>query len=229
MTSVMIVDDHWVWASAVEAHLTTVDGIDVVGVASTAEQAIAMADALRPDIALIDLLLSDGSGLRVARAIKMRGFTAQIAIVTTEPSPWAVAEARQLELQGFVSKDDLSREEITRIVFDLAEGRRVVSSTVQGFDEAVRLPYGLTEQEREIIRCWAEGWGTPEIAARLCVGQQTIRNKTSAIGRKMSVSGRLEIVAKARVERIIGSGAIRGLTRQDVARGTFEEVNPGPP
>ncbi len=206
MTRVMIVEDHWVWASAVETQLATVDGIDVVGVATTADEAIAIAEEQRPDVALIDLLLGDDSGLRVARVIKARGSDAQIAIITTDPSPWAIAEARDLELQGFVSKDDLmSREEITNVVFDLAAGRRVISATVRGFDAPARLPYGLTAQEQEIIRCWAEGRGTPEIAARLCVGQQTVRNKTSAIGRKMRVSGRLEIVAKARAERIIGA------------------------
>lgn len=206
MTSVMIVEDHWVWASAVETQLATVDGIDVVGVASTANEAIGMAEELQPDVVLIDLLLGDDSGLRVARVIKARGSAARIAIITTDPSPWAIAEARDLDLQGFVSKDDLmSRDEITRMVVELVAGRRVVSSTVRGFDVSSRLPFGLTAREYEVIRCWDVGWGTPEIASRLCVGEQTVRNMTSAIGRKMNVSGRLEIVAKARAERILGA------------------------
>lgn len=205
MTSVIIVEDHWVWASAVEAQLATVDGIDVVGVAATADDAIRLAMDAQPDVALIDLLLGEDSGLRAARVMRSRGSTAAIAIITTDPSPWAITEARDLGLQGFVSKDDLmSREEITRVVLDLAAGERVISPSVRGFGTVAELPYGLTAQEQEIIRCWADGMGTREVSARLCVGQQTIRNKTSAIGRKLQISGRLEIVAKARAEGIVG-------------------------
>lgn len=206
MASIMIVEDHWVWATAVEAQLATVGGVDVVGVASTADEAIAMAEEHQPDVVLIDLLLGGDSGLRVARVIRSRGLKARIAIVTTDPSPWAIAEARDMGLDGFVSKDDLAkRDDLVRFVTELCAGNRVISPSVRGFDEAIPLPYGLTAQEHEIIRCWAQGWGTPDVAARLCVGRQTIRNKTTAIGRKMSVSGRLEIVAKARRERIIES------------------------
>lgn len=210
MASVMIVEDHWVWASAVEAQLSTVDGIDVVGVATTADDAIRMAADAQPDVALIDLLLGDDSGLRVARVMRARGSEASIAIITTDPSPWAIGEARDLGLQGFVSKDDLmSRERITQVVLDLAAGERVISPSVGGFGPATELPYGLTAQEQEIIRCWAEGMGNPDVAARLCIGEQTIRNKTSAIGRKMNVSGRLRIVAKARAEGLVGPNRAR--------------------
>lgn len=201
---VMIVEDHWVWASAVEKQLERAEGMTVVGVATTAESAIEMAGQLNPDVALVDLLLGDDSGLRVARVLRSRGSAVRIVIISTERSAYAVEEARQCGVAGFVSKDDLlTQEQIVTVVSEVAAGHAVFSPSI-GLDAATAsLPYGLTSQEQEMIRCMSEGMGTDEIARYLSVGQQTVRNKTSVIGRKLNVSGRLEIVSKALSEAII--------------------------
>ncbi len=202
----MVVEDHWVWASAVAKHLDDAEEIEVVGVASTADEAIAMAARVRPDVALVDLLLGDDSGVRVARVLHTRAPATRVVIITTEPTVWASREAREVGVAGFVAKDDLlTHEQLVSIVVAVAAGRDVFPRPLDemGGNESGVLPYGLTGQEREIIRCMSEGMGTPAIALHLCVGRQTVRNKTTAIGRKLGVSGRLEIVARSLAEGII--------------------------
>lgn len=204
MARVLIVEDYWVWATAIESQIATLPGIRVVGMASSADEGIEMAERLRPDLALIDLLLGDDSGLRVARVIRQRGLPVITAIITTDPTPWAVREADEAGVQAFVSKDDLIRkDQVATLVGDLLGRRRIRSDSVRSMMAHNHSPYGLTTQEHEIISCWARGLGNNEVAQRLSVSQQTIRNKTSAIGRKLGVSGRLEIVAKARNEHLL--------------------------
>ena len=82
----MVVEDHWVWASAVAKHLDDAEEIEVVGVASTADEAIAMAARGNPDVALVDLLLGDDSGVRVARVLHTRAPATRVVIITTEPT-----------------------------------------------------------------------------------------------------------------------------------------------
>lgn len=202
----LVVEDHWVWADAVVHQIASMTEARCVGVAATADEAITACARSQPQVALVDLLLGDDSGLRLARVLRGRFPALQIVIVTVEPSLLSIAEAREIGLVGFVSKDDLlTRERVRDLVIDVARGRTVFSSRVLGLERSGHEGggFGLTDQEREIVRCLSRGLGTPDIARLLCLAPQTVRNKTSRIGLKLGVSGRLEIVAKALEERII--------------------------
>lgn len=213
MIRVLVVEDHWVWADAVVHQIAAMPQAECVGVAAGAEEAIAAAARTAPHVALVDRLLGQDSGLRVARVLRGRLPAMRIVIVTVEPSPHAIAEAREAGLAGFVSKDDLlSGEQVRQLIVEVAGGGTVFSPAVRRIEDpdAADAAFGLTSQEREIIRCLARGRGTPEIARVLCLAPQTVRNKTSRIGLKLGVSGRLEIVAKALDERIISRPDARG-------------------
>ena len=212
MTRVLVVEDHWVWADAVVHQLEGASGVSVVGVATSADEALRLAAELRPDIALVDLLLGEDSGLRVARTLRARMPALRVVMVTAEPSAWAIAEARAAGVVGFVSKDDLvTGEQVKRLIAEVMRGRNVVSARVAAIEASstrdgaalADVRFGLSAQEVELVRCLSHGLGTVDIGRQLSIGPQTVRNKTSAIGAKLGVSGRLEIVAKALSEGII--------------------------
>lgn len=203
---VVVVEDHWVWADAVVHQLQKMHGVSCVGVAANAAEALRLCSETMPRIALVDLLLGKDSGIRVARTLRSRFPGLRIVIVTVEPSPLAIAEAREAGLAGFVCKDDLlTRGQVTDLVDQMLAGREVFSQRALDLEagSAAGEGYGITAEDREMIRLFSRGLGTAEVARRMCLADQTVRNRTSRIGAKLGVSGRLEIVAKALDEGII--------------------------
>lgn len=200
---VLVVEDSWLWASAVARQLELAGGMEVVGPATRADEAIVMGPQHEPHVALVDVMLGDDSGLRVARVWKARQLGIRTILVTSNPTEWVLDQARSLGVAALVSKDDLlSGEEVVRVVRD-AQARAPVASDRLSALEPSSTPYGLSPSDIELIRCLSRGMHTPEIARHLCLGQQTIRNRTVTIGARLGVSGRLEIVAKCLLEGII--------------------------
>lgn len=205
-TRVMVVDDEWFWADAVVHQIEAMPDAECVGVARDGLEARSLCAERRPQVALIDRVLGEDSGIRLARILSDRFPGLRAVIVTVEPTPLSIAEARDARLPGFVAKDDLlTRQEVHRVVREVAAGRRCFSDAVRRLEEqtAAADGRGLTPQEHEIVICLARCMETEDIARHLCIAEQTVRNKTRDIGEKLGVSGRLAIVMTALRERII--------------------------
>jgi DNA-binding NarL/FixJ family response regulator len=213
LIGVLVVENHWVWADAVAHQIDSMPGVRKVGPVATMAEALELSASEDPRLALVDLLLGGESGLRIARALRSRHPRMQIVVMTVEPSAGAIAEAREIGLAGFVCKDDLLEgSQIQRLIASLARSQEVYSPRVLRIEAAaaVGAGVGLSEDEVELIRCFARGWGTAETARILCIAPQTIRNRTTKIGQLLGVSGRLEIVAKAYELGIIAPPTAQG-------------------
>lgn len=206
---VIIVEDNWVWASAFERQIEGADGLSWAGTATGVEEGLELIAAARPDLALIDLLLDDDSGLRLARIARSRHPAVKIVMVSSEPSSWAVEQARALGLEGFLGKDDIMDPKLAlAAIRSVAKGGRSFTPRAEfagGADPGViaARPYGLTTRQLELVACLRDGLRTGEIMRRMCISRQTLNNSTTAIGRKLGVSGRLEIVARCLREGIL--------------------------
>ncbi len=197
----------WVWGSAIAHQLSLRPGVRVVGTASTIDEALELARLKHPVVSLVDLMLAGDSGLRFVRTSQARSLATRSVIVTSEPTPWAISQAREAGAVGFVAKDDLmTGDNVWQVVEAVANGGQFYSETAlnkhpigpQGNGAAPTAnPFDLTDQEVEMIRCFSRGMDTAGIARQLSIGHQTVRNKTRAIGSKLGVSGRLEIVSAA--------------------------------
>lgn len=208
---VMIVENNWVWASAMERQVDGAAGIEWVGTATSGEEGLALAVERRPDVALVDLLLGEDSGLRLARTLGHRAPEVRVVMVSIEPSAWALAEARAAGA-GFVSKDDLlTREGILAVLRRVAAGERVYSERVRALEapsDAAGAPggagrLGLTPREMELVGCLVRGLGTPEIMRQMSLSPSRVRNLTVEVGKKLGVSGRLAIVVRAHDEGLV--------------------------
>lgn len=210
---VLVVENHWVWADAVMHRIGEMEGMRKVGPAATMAEALELCEAENPRVALVDLLLEGDSGLRIARAIRSRHPAMKIVIVTVEPTAKAISEARELGLAGFVCKDDLlTGLQIQQLIATLLRGKDVYSPTVRQLEvsAAAGAAHGLSDDDLELIRCFARGLGTTDISRSLSLAPQTIRNRTSKIGQSLGVHGRLEIVARALERGIISPPASQG-------------------
>jgi DNA-binding NarL/FixJ family response regulator len=198
MIRVVLMGASWVWASAIEHRLAAAPGIRFAGAAPTGRAALALVEAQRPDVLLVDLPPAGAEALLALRGLTGRGSTPRVGALLDAPDPWTIAAARRAGVAAVVVKDDLSDPDaLVDLVRRLARGIRVTSPAVAAV-ERIQPGHasGLTPRESELIGCFVQGLGTVEAAACLCVVPQRVRNMTSAIGRKLGVSGRAAIVAK---------------------------------
>jgi DNA-binding NarL/FixJ family response regulator len=197
---VMIVEDNWVWASAVENQINRERGMNHVATTASVDEALGLAEHSRAMVVLVDLLLGDDSGLRFARTAQARRLPAKVVLMSIDPNEWAVEQARAAGVAGFIHKEDLETgAEVVSVVRRVANGQRVFTDRVAS-PSASRSGFALdlTSQEIELIRCLRSGMSTDDMARHLSLGTQTVRNKVGQIGKKLGVSGRVEILASAR-------------------------------
>lgn len=183
--TVLIVEDNSIWAAGMQQALTDARGIGAVHVAYTVDQAVQMAGEHQPDVVLLDLGIGSDWGLRVARVLNFRGHPARIAVVTAESTPFARQEAHELGVVGFIDKSAIDLATLPAMVHAIS--KRTTPIDVDG--EGLESP--LTSREIEYLVCFREALGTQAIMERLGVGESTVRNVTSAIGKKLCLSERV--------------------------------------
>ena len=207
---VMLVDDHALVRSAVRQALTAPD-IEVVGEAATAEEALAMAPELRPDVLLLDLNLPGTDGLHLLRELAPRLPETRIVILTVSESRRDLVEAIRHGAVGYVTKD-LSPDALQRAIRGLRTGelpmsRAMASDVVRQLARApgrVAAPGegglldGLSEREREVLTHLAQGLTDREIAERLGISPRTVETHVGRILHKLGVRNRAQAAARYR-------------------------------
>lgn len=211
MTSVVIVDDHSLFRAGVRAEL---DGlVDVIGDASTVEEAVACVVALEPDVVLLDVHMPGGGGLEVLRQVAEKRPAQRFLALSVSDAPEDVIAIIRAGARGYVTKT-ISGEELADAVRRIADGDAVFSPRLAGFvldafaagaapvevdDELEQ----LTTREREVLRHIARGYLYKEIAARLNISTKTVEAHVSAVLRKLQLSSRHELSRWAVQRRLV--------------------------
>ncbi len=204
---VLIVDDHTIVRAGVRLLLQAEPGIEVVGEAGDGQEAIAQAEALQPDVILMDLAMPGTSGLEATREIKRRWPQVQVLALTMHRSDDYFFRMLEAGASGYVLKGAATGDLITAVRI-AARGevflypsmaRKLVSdylSRVQAGEE--RASYdGLTDREREVLRLIAEGYTNAEIASALNLSPHTVQSHRRAIMEKLNLHDRVELVKYA--------------------------------
>jgi len=197
-----LLDDHELVREGLRAVLEREDDIDVVGEAGTAADGLRGISATRPDVALVDLLLTDGNGLDVCRAIKERTPGVACLILASYSDDDALLSAIRADAAGFLLKRTPGAE-LVRSVRVVADGgslidprlaRRLLERLRTGrFDRSdASLLDGLSPQERRLLDHLAEGLTNRQIAARMNLAEKTVKNYVSNLLRKLKMSSRTE-------------------------------------
>jgi len=203
MTTVLLVDDHHVVRRGIRALLENEAGILVVGEAGTGVDAARLAQQLKPDVLIIDLMLADMSGLEVIRQLRKRAPATSAVVLSMYGNDCYVVEALQAGAKAYVLKDS-PPEELMRAVREAALGRRYLAPPLS--DRAIEVyllrsedsqldPYDmLTSREREVLHLAAQGMTSSETANRLCISPRTVEVHRARVMQKLGLHNRTELI-----------------------------------
>ena len=204
---VLIADDHPLFRHGLQALLSATLDFEVVGEASTGEEVISQASTLQPDVILMDIQMPGQSGIEATRRILHEHPSIRILVVTMFEDDASVFTAMRAGARGYVLKD-AEKDEMLRAIRAVGSGEAIFSPAIAtrliDFFSAPRPAVPpqtfpeLTEREREILNLIAQGQSNPEIAARLVLSSNTIRNYVSNIFSKLQVADRAHAIIRAR-------------------------------
>lgn len=207
-TRVLIVDDHAIVREGVRMILSAHPDIQVVGEAGSGEQAVAMAQTLRPDVTVMDISMPGMGGIEATQQIRQRSPEANVLALTMHEDEHYVFQLLKAGAAGYVLKRAAATD-LVDAVRAAARGeaflypsvaKTVVTDYLRRLErgEAERRPYdGLTEREREVLALIAEGHTNQEIAGRLFISIKTVQTHRAHIFEKLSLHDRTELVRYA--------------------------------
>ncbi|MFC5942931.1 response regulator transcription factor [Micromonospora harpali] len=204
---VAVVDDHPVFRLGMTALLASTPGLEVVGEAADADEAVRVADLTRPQVIIMDLHLGGGrSGVEATREIVGRHPGIGVLVVTMLDDDDSVFAALRAGARGYLLKG-AAPGEVDRAVRAVANGEvllgPVVASRAIGFLAGGRAsgpaPFPeLTDREREVLDLVAQGLSNLVIARRLTLSPKTVRNHLSNVLGKLQVADRSQAIRRAR-------------------------------
>ncbi len=203
---VLLADDEALVRTGLRLILGTEPGFEVVGEAADGEEALRLVAELAPDVLLLDIRMPVLDGLQTTRRLREAGDATAIVILTTFDTDRNVLDALQAGASGFLLKDAPADQLVTALraaatgdaVFAPAVARRVADQLARRrTPEGIERLETLTEREREVLGLMAEGLSNAEVAARLVIGEGTVKTHVARILQKLGVRDRLQAVVLA--------------------------------
>ena len=199
---VFLLDDHEVVRRGVHELLSLEDDVEIVGEAGTAAEALVRIPATRPDVAVLDVRLPDGSGVEVCREIRSQQPEIKCLMLTSFSDDEALFDAIMAGAAGYVLKA-IRGTDLLSAVRDVAAGKslldpvatgQVLARLREGNQEDERLS-GLTKQERRILDLIGEGMTNRQIGNELHLAEKTVKNYVSSLLAKLGMERRTQAAA----------------------------------
>ncbi len=203
---IVVVDDQTLFAHMLKTMLETrADDFEVVGMAFNGQEALGVIEAAAPDLVLLDVKMPVMDGVKTAKELVKRGPLPRIIMLTTFDDNAAVHEVLGAGVSGYILKDcapeelftairsvhagttSLSTPIIKRLLGQSAPSASPGTASLAGTPE-------LNRREREILRLVAEGLENHEIADRLFIAEQTVKNNLSTLYAKFDIKDRAKLV-----------------------------------
>jgi DNA-binding NarL/FixJ family response regulator len=211
---ILIVEDHSMVAEGLALALERHGDLSVVGIATTAAEAVRLADREHPRVVLMDYYLPDGSGAEAAADIRRRMPDVAVVMLSGDPGEEVLLSAVEAGASGYVLKTQPTGEliDVVRRVAGgdvmipagaLAELVRRQGQRSRREAERERMLRALTPREREILLLMTRGLDNRAIARQMVVGYTTVRGHVQSILGKLGAHSRLEAVARAREYRLV--------------------------
>jgi two-component system response regulator DevR len=196
---VFLLDDHEVVRAGLRALIEASEGLDVVGEASTVEEALSRIPATHPHVAILDVRLPDGSGIEVCREIRSQSPEIACVMLTSYADDEALFAAIMAGASGYVLKQVGSSDLVESVrraasgesLLDPALTERVLERLRQGPEPDTKLS-ALTGQERRILDLIADGQTNRQIAEALFLAEKTVKNYVSNLLAKLGMERRTQ-------------------------------------
>jgi len=206
---VYLLDDHEVVRQGLRALLEGAGDIEVVGESGSAADATHRIPALRPDVAVLDARLPDGSGIEVCRSVRAVDASIRALILTSYDDDEALFAAIMAGASGYVLKE-IKGTDLVSAVRQVAAGSSLIDPSMTArVLERVRNPHPtapeleqLTEQELTLLALIAEGLTNRQIGEQMFLAEKTIKNYVSSILSKLGLERRTQAAVLA--SRLLG-------------------------
>jgi two-component system, NarL family, response regulator DevR len=202
---VFLLDDHEVVRRGLKDLFDSEEGFEVVGESGSAKEAEAIIPALRPDVAVLDGRLPDGSGVDVCRSIRSVDPSIRAIILTSYDDDEALFAAIMAGAAGYVLKQIMGND-LLDVVRKVADGQSLLDPAVTqrvldrlrdgGASEPAELR-ALTPQERRILELVAEGLTNRQIGEKLFLAEKTVKNYVTSILTKLGLERRTQAAVLA--------------------------------
>ncbi|WP_055498697.1 response regulator transcription factor [Streptomyces albus] len=193
---VLLADDEHLIRGALAALLALEDDLAIVAQAASGTEAVAMARAHRPDVAVLDLQMPGADGVRAATAIREAVPECHTMIVTSHGKPGHLKRALAAGVRGFVPKT-ASAQQLAEIIRTVHGGSRYVDPELAA-DAISAGDSPLSEREAELLELALDGAPVAEIARQASLTQGTVRNYLSAAAAKLGADNRHAAARMAR-------------------------------
>jgi DNA-binding NarL/FixJ family response regulator len=207
---ILVVDDHEMFASSLAKMLSDEDDLEVVGEVGTLKAALDLAAVAKPDVILLDHRLPDGDGIDIIGDLLEITPAPKVVMLTASTADHVLIAAMEGGAAGFIDKTR-SLSDVMAAVRSAAAGEALVSPRLL----ARLLPrlrrheadpmWSLTEREREVLKCLAEGQSNAEIARAMTLSVHTVRNHVANLSTKLGAHSKLEVLAIAIREGLVNT------------------------
>jgi len=199
---ILIADDHPVVRQGLAALLVPRNGMEVVGEASTGVEAVEKANALRPDVVLMDLVMPALDGIAATREIVQKSPAVRILVLTSFSEAERLSDAVRAGALGYLLKDSQPAELLQAIrtvhsgqlALPPAMARKLLELNQQPKERKLV----ITGREQEVLAALARGLSNQAIADELSIGLNTVRSHVSNLLDKLKLSNRTQLALYAR-------------------------------
>jgi len=204
----LIVDDHSVVREGLRGFLRLQDGIEVVGEAAGAGEAVRAAGEVSPDVVLLDLVMPEGDGIGAIRRLLEAAPGVQVLVLTSFADDAQIFAALAAGAAGYLLKD-IDPQALADAIRDVHMGRPalhpLVASRLMRREASSRPAHGdLTAREGDVLRLVVEGLANKQIAQRLGIGEKTVKTHVSRVLGKLGVADRTQAAVLAIREGLVG-------------------------
>ena len=210
---VFILSQQFLLRQGIEHSLSSVEDIEISGAADLNGGALSTIDTLPPDVALVDIDAPSNNGLTLARKIKQRSPNIGVIVLTSNASDAQLFQALKAQAAAYLEKE-VTAEQLVDTIRRVARGEhpineglttrpKVAEQVLQQFQELSRRYEAeafispLTARETEILDYIAQGYLNKQIAIKLGISEQTIKNHVTSILRKLNANARTDAVVVA--------------------------------
>jgi DNA-binding NarL/FixJ family response regulator len=204
---VLVADDHPLFRDGLRTLLASAPDAELVGEATTGEEAVSLAAKLQPDVVLMDVQMPGMGGIEATRRIVRDSAQVRVLVVTMFEDDGTVFQAMRAGARGYILKG-ANYTEMLRAIRAVGTGEAIFSPKIavrlMDFFSSIRpttLPQvfpQLSDREREILDLIAQGQKNTDIADHLFLSPKTVRNHVSNILHKLQVTDRTEAIIRAR-------------------------------
>ena len=194
-TRVLVADDHQLLRQALRRALED-NGLSVVGEAADGEEAVRMAEVLRPDIVVMDVTMPVMGGIEATSIVHEHLPNIRIVVLTMHDEHSLIVQAVDAGASAFLNKD-CSLQQVVETVIQVADGEVLLSPEIAANMLGAMTPANgspLTKREDEILQAIADGGSTTEVARDLFISAKTVKNHLASIYEKLDARDRTQAV-----------------------------------